>query len=215
MAEQPTGKLPHGLFGDSTPSESTRDRIVGYAQELFFSQGYQAIGLDQILREAGLSKATFYNHFESRDALIEEAIKRSDQQISERFTAMVRERAGWDPKAALLAMFDVLDDWFNDPDFCGCQFLAACMAFPNPNDPIHRAASAHYLASIQEVDQIARSAGIQNADAFAKRWVLLIEGAVAHQAITGDDQAVGIAKQIAELLLANSLPPQASAPSTA
>ena len=204
MNEPISDKLPHELFGDGVAPESTRDRILEYAQDLFYSRGFHAVGLDQIVREAGLTKATFYNHFESRDALICEVIRRADKQIGARFMQEVRERSGWDPRAALLAMFDVLHEWFNHPDFRGCQFLSACMAFPDPADPIHRAAGAHYLATTDEITEIARAARVGDPEGFAREWVLLIEGAVAHRAITQDDDAALIAKRTAELVLARS-----------
>lgn len=204
MSDPISEKLPHELFGDGEPPKSTKERILDHAQDLFYSRGFHAVGVDLIVSEAGLTKATFYNHFESRDSLIEEVIKWSDRRVSESFMAAVRERAGWDAKAALLAMFDVLHDWFNDPDYYGCQFLSACMAFPDPNDPIHKAAGAHYLTTADEIAGIAKSAGVTDSVGFAAQWLVLIEGAVAHRAITQDDNAARVAKATGEVLLANS-----------
>ena len=51
--------------------------------------------------------------------------------------------AGDDPAKQLLAVFDVMDSWFNDPDFLGCMFVNAAAEFPNPHDPVHQAAAAY------------------------------------------------------------------------
>ena len=113
----------------------------------------------------------------------------------------VRERANWDARAALLAMFDVLDDWFNHPDFSGCLFVKACMSFPNRNDPIHQAASQHYVVTADEVSELASALGIDEADRFAEEWVLLIEGALTHRVVTQDDRAASVAKRLAQATL--------------
>jgi len=59
------------------------------------------------------------------------------------WTSAVQKMAGDDPKAQLLAFFDVLDVWFNAPDFRGCQFINAAAEFPNPHDPVHSVAAEH------------------------------------------------------------------------
>ena len=207
MVERVSDKLPHELFGDGIPPETTRDRILEHAQDLFYSRGFHAVGIDQIVERAGVTKATFYNHFESRDALTVEVIQRADPQIHSRFMQTVRERAGWDPQSALLAMFDILDEWFNHPDFRGCLFLKACMAFPNRHDPIHKAAAAHYLVTARDVAGMATALGIQDAEQFAEEWILLIEGAVTFRAVTQDDRAAKIAKRMAEATLLRWLTP--------
>lgn len=205
MEDRMTDKLPFQLFGDGTPPASTRERILEHAQDLFYSRGFQAVGIDAVVEDAGLTRATFYNHFPSRDALIVEVIKRADRQVHERLMQAVHERAGWDPRAALLAMFDVLDDWFNQAEFRGCLFLSACIAFPMGHDPIHQAACAHYLVTRQEIERMAVALGIEDAAAFAAEWVLLIQGALAQRAIAHDNLSARRAKRLGEIALDDRL----------
>lgn len=201
MGEQITDKLPYELFGQGEPPATTRERILEHAHDLFYSKGFDAVGIDTIVDEAGLTRATFYKHFPSRDALIVEVIKRADRQVRDRFMHDVRARAGWDPKAGLLAMFDVLDHWFNHADYRGCLFLAACIAFPLSYHPIHEAAGAHYLVTAADITQMARALGIADAEEFASEWVLLIQGAVAQRAIAHDNSSARRAKHLAEIAL--------------
>ena len=215
MTRKATGKLPHELFGDGTPPETTRDRILEHGQDLFYSQGFHAVGINEIAAKAGVTKATFYNHFESRDELIAAVIQKADVQIHARFIKAVRERGGWDAKAGLLAMFDILDEWFNHPDFHGCLFLKACMAFPNEHDPIHKAASAHYVVTCQDIAKMASTLPIEDTETFAEEWILLIEGALSFRAVCQDDRAARIAKRLAEATLERWLnSPEGEAPST-
>lgn len=208
MRKSITDKMPHELFGDGKTPETTRERLLECAQDLFYSKGFNAVGIDEIAAKAEVTKATFYNHFESRDALIADVVRRADDQIHSQFMQQVRQRAPWDAKAALLAMFDVLDEWLNHPDFSGCLFLKACMAFPNKQDPIHQAASQHYVVTTRDVSELATAAGITCADQFAEEWVLLIEGALSHRVITQDDGAAEIAKRMAERILDHWTRPQ-------
>ena len=53
-----------------TMTQSTRERLIGAAYELFYRHGFHAVGLDQIIKDSSVTKSTFYNHFESKEALI-------------------------------------------------------------------------------------------------------------------------------------------------
>jgi hypothetical protein len=101
----------------------------------------------------------------------------------------------------------VLDDWFNHPDYQGCLFLHACMAFPSPHDPIHQAASGHYLATMEAIRQMAEAAGVnvKSSEAFAREMVLLLQGLLMFRQVNQDDEAARIAKHMAERRLAEYL----------
>jgi AcrR family transcriptional regulator len=189
------------LFAEIPAPRDTRERILFTALDLFHGNGFHAVGLDRILAEVGVTKTTFYNHFESRDALICEAIRVRDQWDAAAFARRVQQRAGYAPRDMLLAMFDVLDEWFTHEDFRGCLFLHACAEFPSPGDPIHQAAANHYAVSEETVRKMAEAAGVADPPAFARQWVVLLEGAITHRMATGHDQAAQVAKSVAELVL--------------
>ena len=88
--------------------------------------------------------------------------------------------AGDDPAGQLLAVLDVMDVWFNDPDFHGCMFMNTAAEFPNPHDPVHQAAAAHRRKGRDHFRDLARAAGAEPADAetFADCYTALIEGAL-------------------------------------
>lgn len=201
MVDPVSDKMPHELFGDGSPPATTRDRLLEHAQDLFYSRGFHAVGIEEIVRRAGVTKATFYNHFESRDDLIVEVIRRSDRQFADRFREAVRERAGWDAGPVCWPMFDVLDEWFSEPAFRGCVFVTACMAYPNRHDPIHKAASAHYLVVAEDVAAMAEAAGLAETDEFARMWVVLIQGATTHHVVTRAETTAKTVRRAAEVLL--------------
>lgn len=100
---------------------SARDKILRTAMILFNQNGIHTTGIDRIIEEADIAKMTFYKHFVSKEVLINEYLKESDTARFwnlNRFTANISD----DPLKQLLAIFDYLEDWFNDPDFKGCPF---------------------------------------------------------------------------------------------
>ena len=111
------------LLGVPDVPKSGRGRLVAAAIELFYRHGFGAVGIDQIIAKAGVTKSTFYKHFESKDDLMVAAVQRRDEWESRAWGRAVRAIAGDDPAKQLLAMLDVMDVWFNDPDFLGCMFL--------------------------------------------------------------------------------------------
>lgn len=199
-------KSARELFGDNAPVTTTRQRLIETALELFYMYGFHAVGLDRVLADVGISKQAFYKHFESKDDLAVEAIKLRDQRESGAFDRQVRERSGDDPRKALLAMFDVLDEWFTHTDYLGCLFLSACAEFPSPHDPIHQAAAAHSKQAEAEIEKMAAAAGADDPRALARELMLLSEGAFTKRLVFGDNDAAKIARELAVLTLHRRLP---------
>lgn len=200
-----TGKRAYELFGDRQEPTTTREKLLETAIDRFYVHGFHAVGLHQILTEVGVTKTTFYNHFESKDELILEALARREQWETSAFAARATELAGEDPRELLLAFFDVLDEWFNHPDYFGCLFLNACVEFPSPHDPIHKAGMQHYLESKQGFSEIAKAAGAQDADLLAEQLIVLIQGTLTHRQVTGDNAAAAKARGVAEALIDQAL----------
>src|SRR3954469_3329777 len=122
------------LLGLPDPPKTGRERLVAAAGGLFYRNGFGAVGVDRVIAAAGVTKTTFYKHFEGKDDLMVAAVRRRDEWESGAWDRAVRKLAGDDPAGRLLAMLDVMDIWFNDPDFRGCLFLNTAAEFPNPHD---------------------------------------------------------------------------------
>src|SRR5262245_18004288 len=189
------------LFGKAATVRGTRDRLLHAALDLFYTYGFHEVGLDRVLDVVGVTKTTFYKHFESRDHLIMEAVALRNDWETDAFAKCVRAKAGHDPRAMLLAMFDVMDEWFNEPAYKQCIFISACAEYPWRDHPVHRAAAAHYERSKDEIASIASAAGAKDPAALARTWVLLLQGAVTARMTMGDDDAARRAKEIAEAAL--------------
>jgi AcrR family transcriptional regulator len=196
------------LFGLPDPPTTGRERLVAAAIELFYRRGFAAVGIDQVIAAAGVTKTTFYNHFESKDDLMVAAVQRRDEWESQAWDRAVRKIAGDDPAGQLLAMLEVMDLWFNDPDFHGCMFMNTAAEFPNPHDPVHQAAAAHRKRTRDHFRNLARAAGAEStaAETFADCFTALLEGALVMRQTQGRNDAARVVRPAVEQLVSAYLP---------
>lgn len=193
--------MPH------TSPASSRERLLHAAAELFLRDGFGPVGLDRIIGAVGVTKTTFYNHFESKDALILAVLGHRHEVEMKELEDQAQAKAGDDPRGQILAIFDVLDAWFAAPDFHGCIFLNAATEFPQRTDPIHEAALVHGAGLKRFVMDRALLAGASRTDAqsVADQVLLLINGAVVSRKTAGNRSAATLARPMAELLLDRAL----------
>ena len=97
------------------PSPSARERILNTAYELFLERGVRAVGINEIISTANVAKATFYAHFPSKDDLVLAFLERRRELFTVGFVAAEVCRRGGTPEEQLLAIFDILDEWFHTP----------------------------------------------------------------------------------------------------
>jgi AcrR family transcriptional regulator len=193
------------LFGLPEPPKTGRGRLVHAAIELFYRHGFQAVGIDQIINAAGVTKTTFYNHFESKDDLLVAAIRQRDEWEMQAWVEAVAKLAGDDPRGQLLAFFDVLDIWFNAPDFHGCQFINAASEFPNPNDPVHAVAAEHKRKNRDFFRDLAARAGAVDPESFADCYTALVEGTLVLRHVHSRDDAAKVIRPAVKSLVAEAL----------
>ena len=127
--------LPPARTDEAT---APRERILGTASRLFYGDGIHAVGIDRIIAEASVAKATFYNHFPSKDDLVLAYIVDQDR-IGREAVAALPKQPPRDMIAALLARIGeavVVGDWR------GCPFLNAAAEYPNPDSKVRRAIDA-------------------------------------------------------------------------
>ncbi len=183
----------------------TKERLIREAMDLFYRNGFHSVGLDRILGAVGVTKTTFYNHFESKDDLVLAVLERRDRQELETWAQAIAERGGPDPRARLLAAFDVLDSWFNEPEFRGCMFINAAAEFPSPFDPARKTARRHQEGLIALFREAAVEAGAPDPETLAQQLHMLLEGAIVVRHVASDDAAAKRARDAAEALLATRL----------
>ncbi len=180
---------------------TSRDRIIQIAHDRIYRVGFSAVGLDGILAEAGVTKTTFYKHFESKDDLVREVLDWHDRWWQETFRQMLQRYGGDSPRGQLLAVPDALEELFNDSGFNGCFFVNVAVQFPLPHDPAHQAAAAHKRAMEAIVRELAGYAGADDAAAFAEEFTLVMEGAYVTRQVTCKPGTSTIVRRLVDMIV--------------
>ena len=182
-----------------TPA-SGRERVLEAAYDLFSRSGVTAVGVDAVIAEAGVAKATLYRNFASKDELALAFLERREERWTLGWLMAEVKRRSDDPREQLLSIFDVFGEWFATPDFEGCAFINVMLELDDA-DSVVRQASVRHLHNIRTfVAELAGAAGIDDADAFARQWHILMKGSIV-AAGEGDVQAGKRAREMGELLL--------------
>jgi AcrR family transcriptional regulator len=177
-----------------------RERILETAYDLFIRYGIHAVGIDRIVADAGVAKATLYRHFRSKEELVLAVLERREELWSREWLQRECERRGRTPATKLLAVFDALDDWFRRKDFEGCLFIATLLE-THDRTSLVGAASVRALTDIRRFIQgLAEEAGVRNSDAFARQWQMLMMGSIV-AAANGDVDAARRARNVGSVLL--------------
>ncbi len=182
-----------------------RDQLLDTALALFCRDGFHGTGIDRILAESGVAKATLYKHFKSKDELILAALRREDERFRNRFMREVERRAAA-PAGRLLAVFDVLEQHLGERDFRGCPFIKAAAEYASPEDPIHAAAAESKRLLRAYVRDLAAAAGAVAPRRLAQQLALLMEGATVLAQLSGDPSAARDSREAAEILLRQAIP---------
>ncbi|MBT2547727.1 TetR/AcrR family transcriptional regulator [Arthrobacter sp. ISL-65] len=184
--------------------DDVRTRIVVTAYRLFAHRGIRDVGVDELIRASGVAKATFYRHFPSKDDVALAFLKRRDELwMLGSVVPEARSRAD-NPEDQLLAIFDVYDQWFQDDDFEACSFVKVLLEM-GPGHPLGQA-SIGYLGRIrQQVRLLAEEAGLEDSEAFALSWHILMKGSII-AAAEGDKLSARRARHMASGLIADHRP---------
>ncbi len=184
---------------DDASRRTGRERVLETAYDLFSSRGIRAVGVDEIIEQAGVAKATLYNHFSTKNDLVLAFLERREQRWTTEWVEAEARRRGSTPEEQLLAIFDVFDEWFRRDDFEGCSFINVLLEM-GASHPAGRA-SAKYLENIRTVvARLASEAGLRSPERFARSWHILMKGSIV-QAAEGDVDAAKTAQAIARLLI--------------
>lgn len=162
--------------GGASTSEA-RSRLLSTATRIFYAEGIHSVGVDRIIAEARVTRATLYRHFTGKEELVLAYLAQADQAIREQVAA-----AGTDGRSAtdrIRAVSRSLTDGIRSPGFRGCAFLNAVAEYPDPGHPVHRAVLAHRQWFQDAVTELLAQTGDAPADAAARHLVMLRDGAMA------------------------------------
>ncbi|MBV7329017.1 TetR/AcrR family transcriptional regulator [Chloroflexi bacterium TSY] len=184
---------------------SPAERILKVATRLFYMQGYQATGINQIIREANVAKASFYEHFGSKEALGLAYLKQYQKnQRARQQHFIIEERT--DPHERVPAIFDYLAEWLVETDYQGCGSINLVAQFPDAESDIRQQIANHksFVRSfIHDLVKAIAPAEWDEADIASRADAIyvLYEGCVVESQIHRDLWPVHVAQTSAKRLL--------------
>jgi len=183
--------------------EKVRERIIRVASELFYKQGYNSTGINQIIAEADIAIGSLYNHFSSKNDLLQ--------------AYLIKEELGWfegyedsisrisDPKEKLLALIDYRKKRQQASKFAGCHFIKIVSEIGEGNPSVSTFAIQHKEKQKDLIRTLANEYGTEaklaDTDSIADHIFLLIEGAVVTSTINKQTDSFDEIKKIVQGLL--------------
>jgi AcrR family transcriptional regulator len=177
---------------------SARERLLAAANELFYSEGVQTVGIDRVIEHAGVAKASLYNTFGSKEELIRAYLESRRAGSTGR---IMRAIDRYDtPRAKLLGVFDAQGVLFEDPNFSGCAFVkASAEAKPGSAADVATAGYRTWMRTL--FTDLAEQAGAADPVALAQQLHLLYDGANLSARMDQSRTAAASARAAAEILL--------------
>jgi AcrR family transcriptional regulator len=185
----------------ATAPAPPRRRLLDAADRLFYGSGIHAVGVDAIVRRAGVAKASLYANFGTKDALVEAYLLERDRRFREWLDERVRALART-PERRILAVFDALGEWFRTDDFRGCAFANASAEYPDLAHPVRLAARKHKAALRAYLRTLVVAAGLARPERLSGDLLLLVDGAIAAALVEDDRTAARTARAVAARLIA-------------
>ncbi|WIY82902.1 TetR/AcrR family transcriptional regulator [Propionimicrobium sp. PCR01-08-3] len=173
-------------------------RIVDVASQLFYRHGIHAVGVDTIAAASGITKRTLYDRFGSKDQLVAVYLQVRHQRWWDR----MERRLTHEPEAPVLALFDSYAEDSETSDR-GCAFINAAAEL-SVDHPAYRVIRAHKQAVLDRLVQLlgtGSAADHEDTVAVAQEIYLLLEGAIAHRGIDGDDRLLRRAREVTKRLI--------------
>ncbi|GGJ58249.1 TetR/AcrR family transcriptional regulator [Streptomyces brasiliensis] len=161
---------------ESRPSEA-RSRLLNTASRVFYAEGIHAIGVDRIVAEAQVTRATFYRHFPSKETLVVAYLNEADRAIRDQVDTAVA--AGLPAADTLRTVSAYIAQGIQSPGFRGCAFLNAVAEYPDPDHPVHLAVLAHRQWFLDTVTDLLAKIREIPAEAAARHFVMMRDGAMA------------------------------------
>ena len=175
------GKRTAGAGVKSTrrmPGLEAHSCLLDAAADLFHREGVRAVGVDAVVKRAGVNKMSLYRQFASKDELVCAYLKRKDEDFW-RFWDASLSRHPDDPRRQLIQLFVDMVEKTSSPGYRGCPFVNVAAEFPDPEHPARRLVMANKAMLNEKLVALAERAGAPDPQWLASALSLLIEGSYA------------------------------------
>ena len=186
------------MESQTTRRTSARERLLAAADELFYENGINLVGIDRVIEHAGVAKASLYDCFGSKEELIRAYLKgRADK----RQARIVERLAGLEtPQEKILGVFELMAETANSPDYRGCAFQRAS-AEAGPSSLIKGTCDEPRAWLRSQFTELARQAKAADPELLGRQLVFLYDGASLAASVDGDRNAPQAAQVVAAQMI--------------
>ncbi|QMU69400.1 TetR/AcrR family transcriptional regulator [Streptacidiphilus sp. P02-A3a] len=185
--------------GKPAPDRPTaRARLLAAANELFYKEGVNTVGIDRVIERAGVAKATLYSAFGSKEELIRAYLAGRQDARRRQVTEVIASHET--PRAQILGIFDALGESIARPDYHGCAFVNA-NAEARPGSRIAEVTDEHRAWMREAFVDLGTAAGAADPGQLSRGLMLLYDGAAIAARLDRDLTAAASARDCAALLL--------------
>lgn len=156
------------------PSEA-RSRLLSTATRIFYTEGIHSVGIDRIVAEAQVTRATLYRHFPGKEELVLAYLNEVDLAMR----AQADAAAMAEPAETLRAIAMAIAQGIGSAGFRGCAFLNAAAEYSDPGHPVRQAVLAHRRWFLETVTDLMSRISEKSAEPAARHFVMLRDGAMA------------------------------------
>jgi AcrR family transcriptional regulator len=160
------------------------EKVFEVAADLFYSQSIRAVGVETIVKRAGVAKISLYRSFASKDDLIVAYLDNRNADYWRKVDRILATHKD-DPRAQLRALIDHVADRATTPGYRGCPFINYAAEFPDAEHPGHRLVDANKREMLRRLVGLADAIGAPRSTQLADALFLLIEGAYASSQTLG------------------------------
>jgi AcrR family transcriptional regulator len=175
-----------------------RERLLAAADELFYEEGFNVVGIDRVIERAGVAKASLYDCFGSKEELIRTYLQERHAARQLRICERLARYAA--PKEKILAVFDSMAEAAAKPDFRGCAFARAS-AEARPGSSVKAVCDESRAWNLALFADLAKQAGAADPDRVAQQLRVLYDGAMLSAHLDTSSTAVAAARSMAEVVL--------------
>ena len=186
----------------SRPSPA-RQRLLDAATDLFYNEGIHSVGVDRIIEEAGVTRATMYKQFAGKEGLVLAYLEGEDQGLRALFAQA--SQASDDPEVLLDLVVDGIEHDIRERHTRGCPFINAAAEYPDEG-PVRDLITGHREWFRETLRQLAEGAGLDDPAAVAASLVLLRDAALVGGYLDGQDRVGPAFARTARDLIASHKP---------
>ncbi len=174
---------------------------------LFYAEGIHAVGVDRVVLDSGVAKATLYQHFRSKEELVAECLRQRSDHWSHHFAEPILVTPG-SPGTRVARVFDALSRSVSQTDFRGCPFINAAAEFPGQDGPVAEVIQSH-RAQVRRLfaDLLSSLSSTSRRRELVDQLVLLYDGTMISAQLDSKSKAHRSAKLAAARLLEDATHP--------